>query len=78
MYHETMGAGDLGPGGDVTVPTGVTVFPREIFRPSRRWAVKRYPHLVHFTEQPRGGHFAAFEQPDLFVDDVRTFFSSLA
>ena len=77
MYHETMGAGDLGPGGDVAVPTGVTVFPREIFRPSRRWAERRFPNLVHFTEQPRGGHFAAFEQPDLFVDDVRTFFSSL-
>jgi pimeloyl-ACP methyl ester carboxylesterase len=78
MYHETMGAGDLGPGGDVAVPTGVTVFPGEIFRPSRRWAERRYPHLVHFTEQPRGGHFAAFEQPDLFVDDVRAFFSSLS
>lgn len=75
MYHETF-SGDLGVR-EVTVPTGVTIFPREIFRPSRRWAERRFPNLVHFTEQPRGGHFAAFEQPALFVDDVRTFFSSL-
>jgi pimeloyl-ACP methyl ester carboxylesterase len=58
----------------VPVPTGAAIFPREIFRPSRRWAERQYPHLVHWAELDRGGHFAAFEQPGLFVDQVRTFF----
>jgi pimeloyl-ACP methyl ester carboxylesterase len=75
MYHETF-SGDLSVS-EVTVPTGVAIYPREIFRASRRWAEARFPQLTHFAELPRGGHFAAFEQPELFVDDVRTFFSSL-
>jgi pimeloyl-ACP methyl ester carboxylesterase len=49
------------------------VFPKEIFTPPRSW-VEQYYDLRHWSEQPRGGHFAAMEQPDLFVDDVRTFF----
>lgn len=76
MYHETFN-GDLGVE-QVKVPTGVTVFPREIFRASRRWAERRFPNLTHYTEQPKGGHFAAFEQPELFIADVRTFFASVA
>lgn len=58
----------------VTVPTGCSVFPRELPRPSRRWAAKRYTDIRHWNELPRGGHFAAFEQPESFVDEVRTFF----
>jgi pimeloyl-ACP methyl ester carboxylesterase len=58
----------------ITVPSGVASFPREIFRPSRRWVEKRYTDLRHWTDMPRGGHFAAFEQPDLYVEDVRAFF----
>jgi pimeloyl-ACP methyl ester carboxylesterase len=54
-----------------TVPVGVSVFPREIIRPSRRACEKYYPDLRFFEELDRGGHFAAFEQPDLFVDQVR-------
>ena len=58
----------------VAVPTGCSIFPGDNPRPSRRWAAKRYPNIVHWRELDRGGHFAAFEQPDLFVDEVRTFF----
>lgn len=58
----------------VTVPTGCSIFPADNPRPSRRWAARRYPNIVHWRELDRGGHFAAFEQPELFVDEVRTFF----
>jgi pimeloyl-ACP methyl ester carboxylesterase len=58
---------------EITVPTGVSAFPREIFRPSRRWAETRLRNIVHWNEPDRGGHFAAFEQPALFVEELRTF-----
>ena len=58
----------------VTVPTGCSIFPKEIQRPSRRWAAKRFTDIRHWNEPDRGGHFAAFEQPELFVDEVRSFF----
>lgn len=54
----------------VTLPVACSIFPREIFRASRRWAARKYPNIVHWNELPRGGHFAAFEQPALFVDEV--------
>jgi pimeloyl-ACP methyl ester carboxylesterase len=60
--------------GTVTVPTGCTVFPKEIVRPSRRWAERVYPDLRWWDEPERGGHFAAFEQPEIFVEQVRGFF----
>jgi epoxide hydrolase len=56
----------------VRVPTGYAVYPAEIFRSPRAWAERRYP-LVHWYEAPRGGHFAALEQPDLFAADLRRF-----
>ena len=58
----------------VTVPVGVSIFPKEISRPSRRWAEPRFTDLRHWNELDRGGHFAAFEQPSAFVDEVRAFF----
>jgi pimeloyl-ACP methyl ester carboxylesterase len=58
----------------VPVPTGCSIFPKEMPRPSRRWAARRYPDIRHWGEPARGGHFAAFEQPELFVEEVRTFF----
>lgn len=61
----------------VTVPTACSIFPGEIFRASRRWAEKQYTNIVHWNELPRGGHFAAFEQPGSFVDEVRAGFASL-
>jgi pimeloyl-ACP methyl ester carboxylesterase len=58
----------------VTVPTGCSIFPRELQRPSRRWAERRFLDIRWWNELDRGGHFAAFEQPELFVDEVRAFF----
>ena len=58
----------------VTVPTGCSIFPKELQRPSRRWAEKRFTNIRYWNEPAKGGHFAAFEQPELFVDEVRAFF----
>jgi pimeloyl-ACP methyl ester carboxylesterase len=58
----------------VQVPTGCSIFPKEIFRCSRRWAEKRFPNLVYWNELERGGHFAAFEQPETFVRELRDCF----
>jgi pimeloyl-ACP methyl ester carboxylesterase len=58
----------------VDVPVGCSVFPRELQRPSRRWAEKRFTDIRYWGEPERGGHFAAFEQPELFVDEIRAFF----
>jgi pimeloyl-ACP methyl ester carboxylesterase len=55
----------------ITVPTGCSVFPREVPRPSRRWAASRFTSIVQWSEPERGGHFAAWEQPELFVRDLR-------
>ena len=60
------------PGGEpITVPTGCTVFPQEVPHPYRRWAEPRFPSIVHWGEPERGGHFGAWEQPGLFVSEVR-------
>jgi pimeloyl-ACP methyl ester carboxylesterase len=61
----------------VALPTGCSIFPKEIIRPSRRWAARRYRNLIHWNELPRGGHFAAFEQPELFVGELRDCFRKL-
>ncbi len=61
-------------GATVQVPVGCSLFPREIVRPSRRWAEKAYPDLRYWNEPAKGGHFAAFEQPAIFVDEVRAAF----
>jgi pimeloyl-ACP methyl ester carboxylesterase len=58
----------------VAVPTGCSIFPKEIQRPSRRWAERRFTDIRYWNEVDRGGHFAAFEQPELFVNEVRSFF----
>ena len=57
----------------VEIPTGCCIYPKEIIRASRRWAEKRYTNIIHWTDQEIGGHFAAFEQPDLYVNDIREF-----
>jgi pimeloyl-ACP methyl ester carboxylesterase len=61
----------------VNVPVGCSIFPKEIFRTSKRWAEKRFSKLVYFNELEKGGHFAAFEQPQTFVNEVRTCFRGL-
>jgi pimeloyl-ACP methyl ester carboxylesterase len=60
----------------VELPTGVAAFPKEILKAPRTWCEANY-HITHWTDMPRGGHFAAFEQPELYVSDVRTFFDSV-
>ena len=55
----------------ITVPTGCSVFPAEVPRPSRRWAELRFANIVHWSEPRRGGHFGAWEQPRPFIDDLR-------
>ena len=60
-----------------TVPVGCSVFPKELARTSRRWADAHYPDLRYFNEVDRGGHFAAWEQPELFVDEVRACFATM-
>ena len=61
----------------ITIPVGASIFPKEIFRSSRRWAEKRFSRLVHWNELERGGHFAAFEQPELFVGELRACFRAM-
>jgi pimeloyl-ACP methyl ester carboxylesterase len=60
----------------VRVPTGCAAFPGDIVTPSRRWAARAYPNIVHWTDMPRGGHFSALEVPELLTDDLRSFFRS--
>jgi epoxide hydrolase len=62
----TAAAGDI-----VTVPAGCSVFPKEVPRPSRRWAQRRFTNIVYWNQPGRGGHFAAWEQPGLFIAEVR-------
>ena len=61
----------------VEIPVGVTVFPDELYPAPRSWAEEAYPKLIHFNEVDRGGHFAAWEQPQLFSEEVRAAFRSL-
>jgi pimeloyl-ACP methyl ester carboxylesterase len=60
----------------ITPPLGFARFPKELMRPPREWP-ERFFNLVHWTDMPRGGHFAAMEQPELLAQDVRKFFRSL-
>jgi pimeloyl-ACP methyl ester carboxylesterase len=61
----------------VTLPTAVAVFPDEIYPVPRSWAESAYPNLIHYSQLPKRGHFAAWEQPQLFCDDVRAGLRSL-
>jgi pimeloyl-ACP methyl ester carboxylesterase len=74
LYWESFGT--MRGGDRVELPTGVAAFPKEISCPPRSWCENNY-NITHWTTMPRGGHFAAFEQPELFVDDVRKFFATV-
>ena len=76
LYYETARSGTWAPPVPSTVPTGVAVFPAEIAAPVRTLA-EQSNHIVHWSEFDRGGHFAAMEEPDLLVADVRSFFRLL-
>ena len=62
---------------EVSLPVAFTVFPGEIFRAPRSWAERVYPNLIYFNEVDRGGHFAAWEEPELFSEELRAAFKSL-
>jgi pimeloyl-ACP methyl ester carboxylesterase len=62
---------------NVTVPVAVSVFPDEVYQAPRSWAEQAYPNLIHFNEVDRGGHFAAWEQPELYSEEVRVGLRSL-
>jgi pimeloyl-ACP methyl ester carboxylesterase len=61
----------------VNIPVAVSVFPDELYRAPRSWAEKAYPKLIHFNKVAKGGHFAAWEQPKLFTEELRAGFKSL-
>jgi pimeloyl-ACP methyl ester carboxylesterase len=62
---------------EVSLPVGFTTFPGEIWRTPRSWVENSYPNVAYFNEVDRGGHFAAWEEPELFSDEVRAAFRSL-
>jgi pimeloyl-ACP methyl ester carboxylesterase len=61
----------------VSIPVGFTTFPGEIFRAPRSWVEKSYPNVIYFNEAEKGGHFAAWEEPELFSQELRAAFGSL-
>jgi pimeloyl-ACP methyl ester carboxylesterase len=74
LYWESFKAVNLEP---ITCPSGVSAFPKEIISTSERWARTRFTDLRWYGAPERGGHFAAFEQPTTFVDEVRGFFRTV-
>jgi pimeloyl-ACP methyl ester carboxylesterase len=75
LYWESFGA--FGAATKLELPVGVSIFPKEIFRPSRRWAEKRMTNIIHWNELDKGGHFAAWEQPELYLKEVRDCFGKV-
>jgi pimeloyl-ACP methyl ester carboxylesterase len=62
---------------ELSLPVGYTVFPSEIVQAPRSWAEKVYPNLIYFHQADKGGHFAAWEEPELFATELRAAFRSL-
>ena len=62
---------------DISIPVAVTVFPGEIYRAPKSWAERAYHKLIYFNKVDKGGHFAAWEQPELFAAEIRAAFRSL-
>ena len=63
--------------GDIKIPVAVTVFPGEIYQAPKSWTERAYPNLIYFNEVDKGGHFAAWEQPELFAKELRAAFRTL-
>jgi pimeloyl-ACP methyl ester carboxylesterase len=61
----------------VAIPVAVSAFPDELYQCPRSWAERAYPHLIHYNKLDKGGHFAAWEQPELFVAELRAGFKPL-
>ncbi len=62
---------------DISIPAAITVFPGEIYQAPRTWAERSYHQLIYFNEVDKGGHFAAWEEPALFTEEVRKAFRTL-
>jgi pimeloyl-ACP methyl ester carboxylesterase len=60
-----------------SVPAAVTIFPGEVYKPPRSWAQRAYRNLVYYNRVGKGGHFAAWEEPQLFSEEVRAAFRPL-
>ncbi len=71
----TLAAGQAPPA--VSIPVGFTTFPGEIFQAPRSWVENAYPNLIYFNEVDKGGHFAAWEEPELFATEIRAASTSL-
>jgi len=76
LYWEYWGKGYFNAKG-VTIPVAVSVFPDELYPAPRSWTEKAFPKLIHYNKLPKGGHFAAWEQPKLFAEELRAGFRSL-
>jgi pimeloyl-ACP methyl ester carboxylesterase len=61
----------------LALPVGVSIYPKEFSRPSRRWAERHFANIIHWNEMEKGGHFAAFEQPEMFVEELRNCFRKI-
>jgi pimeloyl-ACP methyl ester carboxylesterase len=77
LYWEYWGKGGYFNAKGVSIPVAVSVFPDELYPMPRSWAEEAFPKLIHFNKLPKGGHFAAWEQPRLFSQEVRAGFRSL-
>jgi pimeloyl-ACP methyl ester carboxylesterase len=73
--EQALAAGQPRP--EVSLPVGFTTFPGEIWRTPRSWVEAAYPNVIYFNEVDRGGHFAAWEEPQLFAEEVRAAFEPL-
>jgi pimeloyl-ACP methyl ester carboxylesterase len=74
LYWESFNSPSMEP---IGMPVACSIFPKEIFRSSRRWAEKRFSNLIYWNDLDEGGHFAALEQPEVFIQEVRNGFRSL-
>ncbi len=81
LYWENHGTSPTSAAGEktsqISVPVGITVFPDDVYRAPESWARRAYPNLIYFHEVDKGGHFAAWEQPELFSAELRAAFRSL-
>ena len=77
LYWENKGASFFAVKGVSSIPVAVSVFPDELYPAPRSWSERAYPKLIHYNKLHKGGHFAAWEQPKLFSEEVRAGFRPL-
>ncbi len=77
LYWESFGSFGGSPEEKLILPTGCSIFPKEISRTPRSWAEQVYSNIVYWNELDKGGHFAAFEQPEVFINEIRNCFKAI-